>query len=179
MNIRMGVALVLVLGLAGCGGGGKDDKVASAGKKPSGNSSTANVSGLSDAERTAKYIKCMRDQGIAMQDPTDGKLMLPDGTDPEKAKAGDQQCKAYAPNGGEQDKASAEALAAGRKMSKCMREHGLPSFPDPDESGGVKLEGELNPNSDQFKAAQTACEKKLMPGDKAKKQNKLGGGPPS
>lgn len=42
----------------------------------------------------------------------------------------------------------------------CMRSHGVPTFPDPDSSGGIPkpqvvAAAETNPN--KFKAAQTAC----------------------
>jgi hypothetical protein len=50
------------------------------------------------------------------------------------------------------------------KFSQCMRSHGIPDFPDPKQSGnGISLSlrgsknGDLNPNSHQFQAAQQAC----------------------
>jgi hypothetical protein len=51
------------------------------------------------------------------------------------------------------------------KYSQCMRSHGLPSFPDPvQESGGgisltMKRGSGLDPSSQPFKAAETACRK--------------------
>jgi hypothetical protein len=51
------------------------------------------------------------------------------------------------------------------KYSQCMRSHGLPSFPDPvQESGGgvslsLKKGSGLDPSSQPFKAAETACRK--------------------
>jgi hypothetical protein len=50
--------------------------------------------------------------------------------------------------------------------SQCMRDHGIPRFPDPDSAGRLKMDfangGDLDPNSAQFRAAQTAC-KSLAP----------------
>lgn len=50
------------------------------------------------------------------------------------------------------------------KFSRCMRAHGVPDFPDPQQNGhGVSLTlhahpgGDQNPNSPQFQAAQRAC----------------------
>lgn len=54
------------------------------------------------------------------------------------------------------------------KYSQCMRSHGLPNFPDPvQESGGgvslsLKKGSGLDPGSQPFKAAETAC-RKLAP----------------
>ncbi len=51
--------------------------------------------------------------------------------------------------------------------SACMREHGVPKFPDPQAGadGGINL-GELGPwaRSPQFKAAANACKRLLRPG---------------
>jgi hypothetical protein len=50
------------------------------------------------------------------------------------------------------------------KFSQCMRSHGLPDFPDPQQHGnGISLSlsggknSDLNPNSPRFQAAQRAC----------------------
>ena len=47
-------------------------------------------------------------------------------------------------------------------MSRCMRSHGVPNFPDPKfPSGGgvgIQLNGNgIDPNSPAFQAAQKAC----------------------
>ena len=55
--------------------------------------------------------------------------------------------------------------------SACMRKHGVPNFPDPDSSGGIKLtsgqtkDGKktgVDTNSPQFASAQKAC-RSLLP----------------
>jgi hypothetical protein len=49
------------------------------------------------------------------------------------------------------------------KYSQCMREHGVKNFPDPQPDGGMLLKAGpgtgINPESQQFKAAQQACQK--------------------
>jgi hypothetical protein len=54
--------------------------------------------------------------------------------------------------------------------ARCMRSHGLPSFPDPNANGNLQLNGEpgsdLDPNSARFKAADAAC-KSLRPAPQA------------
>jgi hypothetical protein len=49
------------------------------------------------------------------------------------------------------------------KLARCMRAHGVPSFPDPSTSGGsVILGGTFNFGSPQFQKAERAC-KSLIP----------------
>jgi hypothetical protein len=54
--------------------------------------------------------------------------------------------------------------------SACMRSHGVPKFPDPDSKGGLTLNAGpgtgINPNSAQFRKAQSACAKYLPSGGK-------------
>jgi hypothetical protein len=69
------------------------------------------------------------------------------------------------PNGGSHSGSGSERdqLLA---FSKCMREHGISDFPDPDRNGGIALQGtpggDLDKDNPQFAAALTAC-KVLMP----------------
>jgi hypothetical protein len=61
---------------------------------------------------------------------------------------------------------SAKAMAGQfLQFSKCMRAHGVPSFPDPGSGGGIRITpgSGLNPQSPSFQAAQKAC-RKLLPG---------------
>jgi hypothetical protein len=53
----------------------------------------------------------------------------------------------------------------GLAYAKCMREHGISDFPDPQPGGGLggAVRGsDLDPNNPQFKAADEAC-KSLLP----------------
>ena len=49
------------------------------------------------------------------------------------------------------------------KYSRCMRSHGVPNFPDPNNGGGLTLPAGVNRNSPAFQSAQKACQS-LMPG---------------
>jgi len=44
------------------------------------------------------------------------------------------------------------------ELSRCMRSHGVPSFPDPSASGVIQGSG-LDPNSPQFERAMKSCAK--------------------
>ena len=74
-------------------------------------------------------------------------------------------CKSYLPNGGTPSAAQTAAMKAkALAMSRCMRSHGVPNFPDPTfKSGpggglGIQVGGPgLDPQSPAFQAAQKDC----------------------
>ncbi|MEV7394115.1 MULTISPECIES: hypothetical protein [unclassified Streptomyces] len=73
------------------------------------------------------------------------------------------------PSSSSSSSSSSGTGSAGVAYAKCMREHGVPNFPDPeqDAGGGVKLvvpEG-VDPNSPTFTSAQSACQDLLYQGD--------------
>ena len=165
MRSRAGLVLglLLLLPAAGCGRQ-TDNGIATAnGKVGVG----VSASPLSVQESARKFSQCMRDNGIAnYPDPkigADGStaFTLPEGADPQKVTTATQKCKRYLPNGGQPSKADAQQLAQQRKFAQCMRDHGLPDFPDPGADGAIKItEGGssgLNPNDPTFQAAQKAC----------------------
>jgi hypothetical protein len=80
-------------------------------------------------------------------------------------KAAMQACRKYLPNGGTPSPAkTAQLKAQALAMARCMRSHGVPSFPDPQfQTGpgrgfGIRLGGPgINPQSPAFQAAQSVC----------------------
>ncbi|MFF5295295.1 hypothetical protein [Paractinoplanes globisporus] len=83
--------------------------------------------------------------------------------------------------GGDDDQPTAPAsTATGQtqavKYSQCMRENGVPSFPDPDPDGRLMLRAQkgsdLDPESETFKKAQETCKQYEPPG--AAKQGQSG-----
>jgi hypothetical protein len=125
------------------------------------------------------FARCMRSHGVPnFPDPTGGSLGLQlersaDGTTKVNGVAVNgpafqsamSSCRSYLPNGGHPSAAqTAKAKAQALAMSRCMRSHGVPNFPDPQfQSGpgggfGIRLGGPgINPNSPAFQAAQKAC----------------------
>jgi hypothetical protein len=75
------------------------------------------------------------------------------------------------PNGGEPMKADPQMQEQMRKFAQCMRENGVPGFPDPGADGGIQINGGngVDPTSEEFKKAEKAC---------AQHGPKLGGGGP-
>jgi len=130
-------AAVLVLLVAGCGG--KDDpRVASGDKQPG-----ATASGPSPTEdprdRALKFVRCMRDQGIEIDDPEpDGRVKVrPNSkTDPTFPPAY-EKCRSLLPGGAQAPPAplTAAQLDKMREYARCMRDNGVTSFPDPGPEG--------------------------------------------
>jgi hypothetical protein len=76
-----------------------------------------------------------------------------------------QSCRSKLPNGGHPPPLSPARKQAMLQFSRCMRENGLPNFPDPvfGSGGQVQLrvgpQGGLDPSSPAFQKAQAACSK--------------------
>jgi hypothetical protein len=161
-EMRRSVLLVLVLALGGCAAGNDGDGVATAnGGAPAATATTAPPA----EEDGLKFAQCMRDNGLpSFEDPEPGergvRIAIPPGTDKTKVDAAMQACKRYLPHGGEPPKLDARALEQARQMAKCMRENGVPDFPDPQPDGGVVVDGSkfgAGPGAPAFDAAQKAC----------------------
>lgn len=171
--------LMLAATLAGCGEpAANDTTVATAQSGPaSANPSASATSGV-DPDAPLKFSKCMREQGMTwFPDPSGGKMSIkiPQNVKKEDFDKAQQACRKWAPNGDNAPKVSAEDLEKVRQMAKCMRENGVPNFPDPGPKGEVALDSKMgiDPESASFKAAEQKCDK-YMP-DGAKKTNEGGG----
>jgi hypothetical protein len=172
MHLRKGLVLGLLLALAiapaGCGGGADGDGVATAGGGGDGAASASATPGpMSDEERQVKFSQCMRDQGVDMPDPEiEGgrvRIQAPENADPQKVQTAMEKCKQYLPNGGERPRMNPEQLDQLRRFAQCMRENGIPEFPDPNPDGGIQIQASpgshMNPDDPTFKAAEEACAK--------------------
>jgi hypothetical protein len=170
MRMRIGLLLgaLVALGAAGCGGddGGGDDGIASAGGTATPSSSASAASG-NDSDRFLQYAQCIRENGVPeFPDPqVDGgavRMQMPPGLDQEKVQAAQAKCRQYLPNGGEGNgPADPQRREQMLKFAQCMRENGVPEFPDPQPNGGIMLNpGQLgvDPQSETFRAAQEKCQ---------------------
>ncbi len=158
-----------ILGLAACGS-----------SRPNTGGSTAAQNNPADAAKALAFATCMRSHGVSnFPDPTGGELKLqvqktPNSTSVNGVEVNGpafqsalQACRSYLPNGGHPSAAqTAKARTQALAMSRCMRSHGVPNFPDPQfQTGpggaiGVRIGGPgINPSSPAFQAAQKACGK--------------------
>jgi hypothetical protein len=174
MRITISLSLLAaMIGLAACG---SSDPTGTAGGSTSAQDSSANSS------KALQFAQCMRSHGVSnFPDPSSsGGINLqvqktPNGTSVNGVEVNGpafqsamQACRSYLPNGGKPSAAqTAKIKAQALAMSRCMRSHGVPNFPDPTfqtgPNGGVGLgirigqNSGINPNSPQFQAAQKDC----------------------
>lgn len=146
--VLVGCAATSPEGVASAGGPATGAAPAGTGPEPSGDND----------ERGRQFAQCMRDHGVDMADPVDGRIEV-HGTPGDEAKLDEAQeaCEQYAPGGGEKpDAAAVEQL---RLFAQCMRDHGLPGFPDPQPDGGLLIrQGDgIDMDSEAFKTADAAC----------------------
>jgi hypothetical protein len=170
MRSRISVFLLAAaFGLAACGS-----------TQPNTGGSTVGQGDPAGAAKALAFARCMRSHGVSnFPDPTGGELGLqvqktPDSTSVNGVEVNGpafqsamQACRSYLPNGGHPSAAqTAKVKAQALAMSRCMRSHGVPNFPDPQFQTapgggfGIKIGGPgVNPNSPAFQAAQKACGK--------------------
>ena len=159
--------LTAALGLAACGS-----------SQPNAGGSTVGQGDPAGATKALAFARCMRSHGVSnFPDPTGGELRLQVQKTPSSTSVNGvevngpafqkamQACRSYLPNGGHPSAAqTAQVKAKALAMSRCMRSHGVPDFPDPQFQTapgggfGIKIGGPgINPNSPAFQAAQKAC----------------------
>jgi hypothetical protein len=166
-----GFAAVVMLA-SGCSSKSDAKGVAAA---PGGNA-PASASPPAGGGSMLAYAKCMRDKGITnFPDPnSSGKLDI-DGNkvniNATQFKDADQACKPLMPAQGSAEAPPAAVGAAQLKYTKCMRDNGVPKFPDPNAEGGIDINGDtlgVDPNGPVFKGADAKCQHLLT---------EVGGGP--
>jgi hypothetical protein len=163
--------LVAALALVACGGGDDGGDGGGTEQTPAaGSGSEAGGTAAASDDQGVKYSECMREHGVKdFPDPVDGRIQLRAGPgsslNPNSAtfKAAEEACRSLQPagaqNGGPGGGGGGEQALA---FSKCMRENGVPKFPDPQTSGGkvtmqLAPDSGVDPDSAAFKKAQAKC----------------------
>ena len=158
---------------AACSSGPKSPRVANLGSGPPTTvPASAAQRPIDPATFMAKllaYTHCMRSHGIAdFPDPTPG----PNGQgggfsikggpgsdlDPndQRYEAANRACQALLPYGRSLPPLSASQMAEYTKFAVCARQHGFPSFPDPNGQGVFVLHN-IDVGSAQFQSAENTC----------------------
>jgi hypothetical protein len=145
------IAAALVLVVAACGSSSSN------GAAPSG-----------DRSQAIAYSQCMRKNGVPdFPDPDASGRFRGVGHEAQgdpKFQAAQEACRDLAP-GGEHERLGDPAFVEQmREFSQCMRENGLPDFPDPDPDGRLRGPGHEQQNDPQYQAAFEACRGKLPGG---------------
>jgi hypothetical protein len=159
------------------GGSGGPVALGSGGASASGGGATAKANGGADEAKLEAYSVCMRSHGVpSFPDPASGpnggfgfqiKGGPGTGLDPNSPtfQAADNKCKSLLPNGGVGQPLSPAQQQAFLAWAACIRAHGVPTFPDPDFSGGgVRIRVNGPGNGAAMQAAQLACKPKLPGG---------------
>ena len=167
LALALGAMAALGVLAAGCGGS-SGGGVAQGDSGETTTTSSGSSSANSKWDALLAFSACMRRNGLPdFPDPqrTGGGTSLPFDPSVPAFKDAQRTCRRLLPSGGnsspqEQTQQLQEAL----DYAACMRENGVPRFPDPKASGGGIEWGELgarvgvDPESPQFKAAEDACE---------------------
>ncbi len=176
-----GSMLSIALVASACGGGSGPNSVAHLGNSaPTTTAPPAAASGgfpnlQQMYEADLVYAGCMRSHGDAgfpgpvLVNNSHEHGVTMEGVDQNSPQfvSANNDCKHLLPNDGNGPSQAqlAQMMTRALKYSQCMRSHGLPNFPDPTESPdgiSLRLSG-VDPNSAQFRSAQTAC-RSLAPG---------------
>jgi hypothetical protein len=167
--------------LAGCGGSsapavahlspGKGASLAS-----SADGSSAPESVTTHQQKEVDYAKCLRAHGAGeVPEPGDGRSIVNgyggDGPNPgpPQFKVAQKACNDLLPGGsGPNPQMQKQTQERALEFSRCMRSHGVPSFPDPNGGAGghTRIGGPgsgIDPNSPRFRAAGKACQKYFGP----------------
>ncbi|RVX40725.1 hypothetical protein EDD27_3146 [Nonomuraea polychroma] len=127
------------------------------------------------------FAKCMRANGMPdFPDPQPDTALAfsPELLGSPQFKAAEKSCKQFQPPAPDQPPVREDSwpVTDKRKYATCMRENGVPSFPDPDDNGGFILpqNGTLDLASEQFKKAEEAC-RRYQPQNMPKQGQMQGG----
>ncbi len=134
-----------------------------------GSSSGDKAASAADPQQAAlAFAQCMRNNGVPdFPDPdAEGRFrgLGHEQQDDPKFRAAQEACRELAP-GGEHEKLGDPAFVEQmREFSQCMRDNGLPDFPDPDADGRLRGVGHEQQGNPKYQAAMETCRKKLPGG---------------
>ena len=148
--MRTGVAIIAVAGLvllsAACGGG-----------SPASQAGTARNG----------FSQCMRSNGVPNFPDPDTSGAIPKeslhqlGVSSSQFQSAQSSCRRLLPNGGSGPTAAQvqQMRVLSLNFSRCVRRHGVPTFPDPDSSGRIPDPATvgIDQGSPTFEAANRAC----------------------
>jgi hypothetical protein len=153
----VGLLPLLVLAAAACTRSDDGKGVASVG----GSATPSVTPSVSRLDQLTRYSQCMREHGVPMADPeVDGDTVRQGRYDKGAVSAdteikAEEACKQYRPpqeRGPDVDLKSELA----RQEARCMREHGVENFPDPNPDGPTRISEEVG-GDPQFAEAREFC----------------------
>jgi hypothetical protein len=118
-------------------------------------------------DRLRQYAQCLRQHGVSVPDPSQGKGVQISTPNQPQAKAAAQACQQYAVGADNGGKAAA-SVPQDRAFAACMRQHGIADFPDPEPTNGLVVPKSVL-QAPGYQAAGRACDSSV---------GKNGGGTP-
>jgi hypothetical protein len=119
------------------------------------------------ASGAAAFSRCMRSNGVSKFPDPDSTGEIPKvalehlGVGSARFQSAQQACRHLLPNGGRPPNETQvqQTRAQGLQFSRCVRSHGVPSFPDPDSTGRIPDPATvgIDQGSPKFQAANQAC----------------------
>ena len=152
--VAVGLGVLLLAGLAGC-------------SAPGGAAGATTTTGGQQAAAAVwrELVRCARANGMPnLPDPqidSNGRANFPNGT-PDPPASVRRACQSIydrlpASARGDEERPPADMQALLR-FARCMREHGVADFPDPDAEGNFRAQaGATGPKSPRFRGAMQAC----------------------
>lgn len=138
----VGIAVIVAVLAAGCGGTPSSGGTSTAAAARTGSNTTAtahtgtanHTSTLTARQKAVKFSECLRANGVSdFPDPNASGQFPSYGISVSKAMwtTAVAACKAFQPPGSLNAHLTPKQLSAALKFAQCVREHGVPDFPDP------------------------------------------------
>jgi hypothetical protein len=150
-------ALIGALALSACGSSSSDETAPAADP----------AAPAADQEQARKFAQCIRDNGVPdFPDPgPDGRFSEGEHDPDDPAlQAAQEKCRDLAPGGEHENTGDPAVVEQMREYSQCMRDNGLPDFPDPDADGRLRGVGHEQRDDPKYRAASETCREKLPGG---------------
>jgi hypothetical protein len=163
-----GIGLVLAgsLALVGCGASGQSQNGVASASGEGDTKPAATASASSGSEDLTRWTKCLRDNGVDVQDPdsTTGAIKMPGNGDGPALQAAMEKCKQY--NSGASgstgvDPNDPEQQQYRLRFAQCMRDKGI-DWPDPVPGQPLKAP-QVTP---QLREAMDRCGREVPAGNK-------------
>jgi hypothetical protein len=153
--------------LAGACGRSPGSHVAQLGSTTTQSSSSLEPSAASGQRSAVAFASCMRSNGVpGWPGPNryggfdKSKLTQEQlGADSSKVRTAQRTCQHLLPTSSASQEQTQRIVAQALRFSRCMRNHGIASFPDPDSNGGIRIPRSLQDNGGpHYEAALKACQ---------------------
>jgi hypothetical protein len=162
----LAVAGAAMIALAACDGGGLTGTGTGSGGGAQPSASPSSSGSASNLAAWLEVAKCVRAHGHPdFPDPVEdgvGGWKIPDSVGNIKVPACDDLVRKAKQQTRALEAPSAADLAKLRQYAKCVREHGIANFPDPDSDGSFNV-SEGQRNSSAMRTAARACKQYLPP----------------